>query len=128
MDGRFNIPFMRGDFDLVPNVNHVTFIATKSIADGDTPDLHLEATNLVTDANGNEHNVRMRISGPMREARIDLSSDDGLDRNQAAMLLLTGRTASDSQRVSTQNPTVGRQRQRDGRRRRARRPATPSPT
>ena len=55
---------MRGDFDLVPNVNHVTFIATKSIADGETPELHLEATNLVTDANGNDHNVRMRISGP----------------------------------------------------------------
>ena len=31
-DGRFNIPFMRGDFDLVPNVNHVTFVATKSLA------------------------------------------------------------------------------------------------
>jgi autotransporter translocation and assembly factor TamB len=107
MDGRFNIPFMRGDFDLVPNVNHVTFIATKSIADGDTPELRLEATNLVTDANGNDHNVRMRISGPLREARIDLSSDDGLDRNQAAMLLITGRTASDSQRVSTQNATMG---------------------
>ena len=84
---------MRGDFDLVPNVNHVTFIATKSIADGETPDLHLEATNLVTDANGNDHNVRMLINGPMREARIDLSSDDGLDRNQTAMLLITGRTA-----------------------------------
>ena len=107
MDGRFNIPFMRGDFDLVPNVNHVTFIATKSIAEGETPDLHLEATNLVTDANGNDHNVRMLINGPMREARIDLTSDDGLDRNQAAMLLITGRTASESQRVSTQNPTVG---------------------
>jgi hypothetical protein len=107
MDGRFNIPFMRGDFDLVPNVNHVTFIGTKSIAEGETPDLHLEATNLVTDANGNDHNVRMIINGPMREARIDLTSDDGLDRNQAAMLLITGRTASESQRVSTQNPTVG---------------------
>lgn len=107
MDGRFNIPFMRGDFELVPNVNHVTFIATKSIADGSTPDLHLEATNLVTDANAIDHNVRMIIDGPMREARIDLTSDDGLDRNQAAMLLITGRTASDSQRVSTQNPTVG---------------------
>jgi hypothetical protein len=107
MDGRFNIPFMRGDFELVPNVNHVTFIGTKSLADGETPDLHLEATNLVTDANGTDHNVRMIIDGPMREARIDLTSDDGLDRNQAAMLLITGRTASDSQRVSTQNPTVG---------------------
>src|SRR5262245_18161600 len=107
MDGRFNIPFMRGDFDLVPSVNHVTFIETKSIADGETPDLHLEATNLVTDVNGNDHNVRMVINGPMREARIDLSDDRGLDRNQAAMLLITGRTASDSQRVSTQSPTVG---------------------
>ena len=46
-DGRFNIPFMRGDFDLVPNVNHVTFVATKSVADGDTPELQIEAQNLV---------------------------------------------------------------------------------
>jgi len=107
MDGRFNIPFMRGDFDLVPNVNHVTFIATKSIEDGETPELRLEATNLVTDANGNDHNVRMRISGPLREARIDLSSDDGLDRSQTAMLLITGRTTTDAQRVSTQNSTMG---------------------
>ena len=41
----------------------------------------------------------MRIHGPMREARIDSRRDDGLDRNQAAMLLITGRTASDSQRA-----------------------------
>jgi autotransporter translocation and assembly factor TamB len=107
MDGRFNIPFMRGDFDLVAGVNHVTFIGTKSIADGETPDLHLVATNLVTDANGIDHNVKMIIDGPLREARIDLTSDDGLDRNQAAMLLITGRTTSESQRVSTQNATMG---------------------
>ncbi len=107
-DGRFNIPFMRGDFDLVPNVNHVTFIATKSIADGDTPDIHIEATNLVTDANGADHNVHMRISGPLREAQIDLSSDDGLDRNQTAFLLFTGRTSvSTSSPFGTQNATVG---------------------
>jgi autotransporter translocation and assembly factor TamB len=107
-DGRFNIPFMRGDFDLVPNANHVTFIATKSIADGDTPDIQIEATNLVTDANGVDHNVHMRISGPLREAQIDLSSDDGLDRNQAAFLLLTGRTsASNTTPFGTQNATVG---------------------
>ncbi len=107
-DGRFNIPFMRGDFDLVPNVNHVTFIATKSVSDGDTPDLDIQAQNLVTDSNGVDHNVHMRISGPLREAQIDLSSDDGLDRNQTAFLLLTGRTsASDSAHFGTQNATVG---------------------
>jgi hypothetical protein len=105
MDGRFNIPFMRGDFELVPNVNHVSFIATKSVADGDTPELNIEATNLVTDSNGVDHNVRMMIRGPVREARIELTSDDGLDRNQAAMLLLTGRVGSQSR--ATQNPTVG---------------------
>jgi hypothetical protein len=107
-DGRFNIPFMRGDFDLVPNVNHVTFIATKSIADGETPDIDIQATNLVTDANGAEHTVHMRISGPLREAQIDLSSEDGLDRNQTAFLLLTGRTsASTASPFGTQNATVG---------------------
>ena len=46
----------------------------------------------------------------MREARIDLTSDDGLDRNQAAMLLITGRTASDSQRVVDAEPDGRRQR------------------
>ncbi|HXU64709.1 MAG TPA: translocation/assembly module TamB domain-containing protein, partial [Polyangia bacterium] len=107
-DGRFNIPFMRGDFDLVPNVNHVTFIATKSIAEGDTPDIQIEAVNQVTDANGADHTVHMRISGPLREAQIDLSSDDGLDRNQTAFLLLTGRvSASTSSQFGTQNATVG---------------------
>ena len=49
----------------------------------------------------------MRIHGPLREAQIDLSTDDGLDRNQTAFLLLTGRTTTDSQRFGTQNPTVG---------------------
>ncbi|MFL5304608.1 MAG: translocation/assembly module TamB domain-containing protein [Polyangia bacterium] len=107
-DGRFNIPFMRGDFDLVPNVNHVTFIATKSIADGDTPDIAIEAVNQVTDVNGADHTVHMRINGPLREAQIDLSSDDGLDRNQTAFLLLTGRTsASTASPFGTQNATVG---------------------
>ena len=107
-DGRFNIPFMRGDFDLVPNVNHVTFIATKSIADGDTPDIAIEAVNQVTDVNGADHTVHMRINGPLREAQIDLSSDDGLDRNQTAFLLLTGRTRRRPRRRSgRRTPTVG---------------------
>jgi hypothetical protein len=106
-DGRFNIPFMRGDFDLVANVNHVTFIASKSLEDGDTPELNVEATNTVTDAGGTDHNVRMRIRGPVREAQMELWTDDGLDRNQTALLLLTGRTGSESSRLSTQNPTVG---------------------
>ena len=74
------------------------------------PSCDLEATNLVTDANGNDHNVRMRIRGPMREAQIDLSSDDGLDRNQTAMLLLTGRTAD--RLAAALDPEPDRRRQR----------------
>jgi autotransporter translocation and assembly factor TamB len=106
-DGRFNLPGMRGDFDLVANANHITFVDTKSIADGETPELDITAISTVTDANGADHNVRMRIHGPLREAQIDLSTDDGLDRTQTAFLLLTGRTTTDSQRIGTQNPTVG---------------------
>jgi hypothetical protein len=106
-DGRFNLPGMRGDFDLVPNANHVIFVDTKSIADGETPEIDVQATSTVTDANGADHNVRMRIHGPLREMQIDLSTDDGLDRTQTAFLLLTGRTTTDSQRIGTQNPTVG---------------------
>ena len=107
-DGRVHLPGMRGDFDLVPNVNHVSFIATKSVADGDTPELEIEAQSTVPDASGNDHNVHMRLHGPIREAQIDLSTDDGLDRSQTAMLMLTGRTSMDtSQRFGTANPTVG---------------------
>jgi hypothetical protein len=106
-DGRFNLPGMRGDFDLVANASHITFVDTKSIADGDTPELDVQATSIVTDANGADHNVRMRIHGPLREAQIDLSTDDGLDRTQTAFLLLTGRTTTESQRIGTQSPTVG---------------------
>jgi hypothetical protein len=106
-DGRFNLPAMRGDFDLVANANHVIFVDTKSMDDGETPELDIQATSTVTDANGADHNVRMRIHGPLREAQIDLATDDGLDRGQTAVLLLTGRTTTDSQRIGTQNPTVG---------------------
>lgn len=106
-DGRFQIPGLRGDFDLVPNVNHVIFVETRSVENGDTPDINIEAQNLVLDASGVEHMVRIRIRGPVREMQIDLSSDGGLDRNQTALLLLTGRTAAVSDRTSTQNPTVG---------------------
>jgi hypothetical protein len=106
-DGRFNLPGMRGDFDLVANANHIIFVETKSIPDGETPELDIQAQSTVTDANGADHNVRLRIHGPLREAQIDLSTDDGLDRTQTAFLLLTGRTTTDSQRIGTQNPTVG---------------------
>jgi hypothetical protein len=106
-DGRFNLPGMRGDFDLVQNASHITFVETKSIADGETPELDVQAQSIVTDANGTDHTVRMRIHGPLREAQVDLSTDDGLDRTQTALLLLTGRTSTDSQRVGTGSPTVG---------------------
>jgi TamB, inner membrane protein subunit of TAM complex len=106
-DGRFNLPGMRGDFDLVANANHITFVATKSIVEGETPELDIQAQSTITDANGTDHLVRMRIHGPLREAQIDLSTDDGLDRTQTAVLLLTGRVTTDSQRLGTQNPTVG---------------------
>jgi autotransporter translocation and assembly factor TamB len=107
-DGRFHILGLRGDFELSPNVNHITFVETKSIAAGETPELNLEAVNLVPDSAGTEHNVRMRIHGPIGQAAIDLSSDDGLDRNQALLLLVSGRTSEDATRfTSTQNPTLG---------------------
>jgi autotransporter translocation and assembly factor TamB len=107
-DGRFHILGLRGDFELTPNVNHVTFVETKSVAAGETPELNLEAINLVSDTNGVQHNVRMRIHGPIGQAAIDLSSDDGLDRSQALLLLVSGRTSEDATRFSsTSNATLG---------------------
>jgi hypothetical protein len=107
-DGRFHIPAFRGDFELTPNVNYVNFVETKSISNGETPELNLEAQNLVTDSTGSEHNVRMRIRGPIGQAAIDLWSDDGLDRNQAVVLLFSGRTTEDATRFGTTgNATLG---------------------
>ena len=95
-DGRFHIIALRGDFELLPNVNYVTFVPTKSIAAGDTPELNLEAQNILVDATGKEHTVLMRIRGPINQANIDLSTKDGLDRNQTMLLLLSGRTTDES--------------------------------
>ena len=107
-DGRFHILGMQGEFELVPNVNHITFVETKSIDRGETPELNLEAENLVTDSLGNEHNVRMRIRGPVGQASIELFTDSGLNRNQALLLLVSGRTTDDAGRRGTSgNPTIG---------------------
>jgi hypothetical protein len=94
-DGRFHILGLRGDFELVPNVNHVTFVPTKSIAAGDTPELNLQAQNIIVDASNIEHTVIMRITGPIGQATIDMTTTDGLDRNQTMLLLLSGRTTED---------------------------------
>ncbi|HXU79941.1 MAG TPA: translocation/assembly module TamB domain-containing protein, partial [Polyangia bacterium] len=106
-DGRFHILGLRGDFELSPNVNYITFVETKSIAAGDTPELNLEATNRVPDSSGGEREVRMRIHGPIGQAAIDLSGN-GLTTNQALLLLVSGRTTEDSASFSsTSNPTLG---------------------
>ncbi len=107
-DGRFHIFGVRGDFTLVPNVNHITFVDTKSIERGETPELNLEAEALVVDSTSREHVVNMRISGPVSQAQVDLSSNTGLDRNQAMLLLLSGRT-SEQETVfgGTPNATLG---------------------
>lgn len=107
-DGRFHILGLRGEFELTPSVNHITFVETKSLDSGDTPELNLEAQNVITDVNGGEHVVLMRIRGPVRQANIELSTVGGLDRNQTLLLLVSGRTNRDTARFgSTTNPTLG---------------------
>jgi hypothetical protein len=108
-DGRFHIIGLRADFELSPNVNHITFVETKSISAGETPELNIEAQSQVPDSAGGDHTVRVRIHGPIGQAAIDLSSDDGgLDTNQTLLLLVSGRTTEGtSQFGSTSNPTLG---------------------
>jgi autotransporter translocation and assembly factor TamB len=106
-DGRFRIFGVRGDFNLVPNVNYITFVDTKSMADGQTPELNLEAEAIVTDTTARDHQVRMRISGPIGQASIDLSTSGGLDRNQTLLLLLSGRTTEEEPVLGTRTPTLG---------------------
>jgi hypothetical protein len=62
----------------------------------------------VIDSFAREHEVRMRISGPIGQAQIELSTNTGLDRNQAMLLLLSGRTTDEDPVVGgTRNPTLG---------------------
>jgi autotransporter translocation and assembly factor TamB len=91
-EGRFHLFGVRQNFELVPNVNQITFVDTKSLERGETPELNLEAESLVNDTTGREHHVRMRITGAVGQAHIDLSTDSGLDRSQALLLLVSGRT------------------------------------
>jgi hypothetical protein len=104
-EGRFHIPAIRGDFQLVPNVNYVTFVGTKSIEEGETPEIWIEAENSFTDSSGQEHDVRLLISGPLRQMRMSLSSG-GLDQNQTLLLLVSGRTTDGSSRGS-EAPRLG---------------------
>jgi hypothetical protein len=91
-DGRFHIFGVRGDFSLVPNVNHITFVDTKSIADGETPELNLEAEATVhrllgARAPGADAHQRAHRAGPDRSFhRGRAGSQPGL------LLLLSGRT------------------------------------
>jgi hypothetical protein len=105
-DGRFRIPGLRGDFDLVPGANAITFVATKSLDDGETPELLLEAQNLVQDNTGTEHNVRLLVRGPIGQASIEFFTDTGLGRNQTLLLLLTGQVPTNAVALTASNPTL----------------------
>ncbi len=83
----------------------MTFVDTKSIAAGETPELNLEAEALVTDSTNREHGVRMRITGPVGQAQIELEGS-GLDRNQALLLLVSGRTTDQETGLGGRNPTL----------------------
>lgn len=109
-DGRFKIPGtgLRGYFDLVPNVNSIVFVGTKELGET-TPELSMEAESLVTDVDGQEHNVRMRIRGPINQAEITFSSTDtGLNQNETLLLLLSGRASTSSVRFGTSSANLGR--------------------
>lgn len=107
-DGRFHILGLRGNFDLIPGGNYITFVPTKSIQDLETPELLIDAENLVLDNSGHEHLVRMRIRGPVGQASITFSSDSGLTQNEILLLLLSGDTSTASVRQGASNPTLGR--------------------
>jgi len=109
-DGRFKIPGTgsRGYFDLTPGVNSIVFVGTKILGET-TPELNLEAESLVTDVDGLEHNVRMRIRGPVSQAEISFSSSDtGLNQNETLLLLLSGRSSTSSARFGTSSANLGR--------------------
>ncbi len=106
-DGQFHLFGVRQQFELVPNVNQITFVETKSLAIGETPELNLEAETIVTDQINREHSVRVRITGPLAQMHIDLSTNTGLDRSQVLLLLVSGRTGDADGLIASASPAGG---------------------
>jgi autotransporter translocation and assembly factor TamB len=93
MEGAFRIPFFGGD-DFIAEQGKITFYRGRSIPD-ESPVVNIEASKPYTDANEQDHQVTLRIKGPLGYLEPELSTNDGLNTAQTATMLVTGRAPTD---------------------------------
>jgi hypothetical protein len=103
--GAFRIPLLRADF--VTDRSVISFEADKHFP-GDTPRLDINAASDWTDRYEQLHHIKLRIYGTYSEPNLELSSNDGWDRNQVLSALATGGAPDDLRRSFQTDPTVVR--------------------
>jgi hypothetical protein len=103
--GAFRVPLLRADF--VTDRSLISFEANKNFPT-DTPRLDINASSDWTDRYEQLHHIKLRIYGTYREPNLELSSNDGWDRNQVLSALATGGSPDDLRRSFQSDPTVTR--------------------
>lgn len=103
--GSFRIPLLRADF--ITDRSLISFEADKHFP-GDTPRLDINASSDWTDRYEQLHHIKLRIYGTYSEPNLELSSNDGWDRNQVLSALATGGAPDDLRRSFQTDPTVAR--------------------
>jgi hypothetical protein len=103
--GAFRIPLLRADF--ITDRSLISFEANKHFP-GETPRLDINASSDWTDRYEQLHHIKLRIFGTYTEPNLELSSNDGWDRNQVLSALATGSSPDDLRRSFQTDPTVAR--------------------
>jgi hypothetical protein len=94
VEGAFRIPFFGGDDFIAEQGGRITFYRGRPVPD-ESPVVSIEATKPYTDANEQEHQVTLRIKGPLGSLVPELSTNTGLNTAQTATMLVTGRAPNE---------------------------------
>ncbi|MCC6749492.1 MAG: translocation/assembly module TamB domain-containing protein [Deltaproteobacteria bacterium] len=100
-EGKFRIPFLRGEYTLERGE-----IVFDKNADPDHAEANLVAETQHEDRNGSVYQIKLMLRGPLTQMRMSLASVPTLDQGQILALLTLGRTTEQFR----QELTTGQQR------------------
>ncbi|MCB9556022.1 MAG: translocation/assembly module TamB domain-containing protein [Deltaproteobacteria bacterium] len=85
-EGAVRIPFLRGEYTIERGT--IAFNERQEAEDGQ---INLVAENRI-ERQGTEYLIKLRLAGPLKSARLSLSSEPQLSQGDILVLLFTGRT------------------------------------
>lgn len=94
--GSFKIPGFRANFSRT--TGSVTFSRVRDFPTT-TPNLDITSESTYRDLRGQDHLVKLRLTGPLENISWDLSTASGLNRAQTLTLIVFGRTPADARRL-----------------------------